>query len=152
MDTLELSTRCYSLYQVLQDQRQLPDGLGWSLNCRDGVTSDFAIRSLGDGKIMDQKHAIWIKDPLAILADGAERGIVVQNGRIVELVPRGGQPTTSAAFFEAGDHVILPGVINTHHHFYQTLARAVPGAPGRELVPSFHAPLPVLARPTPPAL
>ena len=41
---------------------------------------------------MDQKHAIWIKDPLAILADGAERGIVVQDGRIVELVPTGGRP------------------------------------------------------------
>jgi len=35
---------------------------------------------------MDPKRAIWIKDPLAILADGAERGIVVQDGRIVELV------------------------------------------------------------------
>jgi len=32
---------------------------------------------------MDQTKAIWIKDPLAILADGAERGIVVQYGRIV---------------------------------------------------------------------
>src|SRR5260221_8865588 len=126
MDTLELSTRCYSLYQGLQPQRQLRDGLGWSLNCRDGGTSDFAIRSLGDGKIMDQKHAIWIKDPLAILADGAERGIVVQNGRIVELVPRGGQPTTSAAFFEAGDHVLPPGFVNTHHPFFLTLTRALP--------------------------
>ena len=41
---------------------------------------------------MNQTQAIWIKDPLAILADGAERGIVVQDGRIVELVPKGGQP------------------------------------------------------------
>src|SRR5260370_4184338 len=128
MDTVELSTRCSSLYQVLQDQRQVIDGLGWCLNCRDGGTSDFAIRSLGDGKIMDQKHAIWIKDPLAILADGAERGIVVQNGRIVELVPRGGQPTTSAAFFEAGDHMNLPGVMTTPPQLYQTLTRAVPAA------------------------
>ena len=29
-------------------------------------------------RTMDQTQAIWIKDPLAILADGAERGIVVQ--------------------------------------------------------------------------
>jgi 8-oxoguanine deaminase len=29
---------------------------------------------------------LWIKDPLAILADGAERGIVVEDGRIAELV------------------------------------------------------------------
>jgi len=41
---------------------------------------------------MDRNRAIWIKDPLAILADGAERGIVVQDGRIVELVPKGSQP------------------------------------------------------------
>ena len=33
---------------------------------------------------MNPTQAIWIKDPLAILADGAERGIVVQNGKIVE--------------------------------------------------------------------
>ena len=39
--------------------------------------------------MMDGKQAIWIKDPLAILADRAERGIVIQNGRIVELVPAG---------------------------------------------------------------
>jgi uncharacterized protein YgbK (DUF1537 family) len=32
------------------------------------------------------QSALWIKDPLAILADGAARGIVVQGGRIVELV------------------------------------------------------------------
>ena len=33
---------------------------------------------------------LWIKDPLAILADGAERGVVVEGTRIVELVARGG--------------------------------------------------------------
>ncbi|MEH2574388.1 hypothetical protein V1272_003723 [Bradyrhizobium sp. AZCC 1708] len=38
---------------------------------------------------MDQARASWIRDPLAILAEGAERGIVVRGGRIVELVPRG---------------------------------------------------------------
>jgi 8-oxoguanine deaminase len=101
---------------------------------------------------MDQPRAIWIKDPLGILADGAERGIVVRNGRIVELVPKGGQPATSAAFFEAGDHVVLPGLINTHHHFYQTLTRALPAALDRELFPWLQALYPVWARLTPEAL
>src|ERR1700738_4518843 len=101
---------------------------------------------------MDPKRAIWIKDPLAILAGGAERGIVVQNGRIVELVPKGGQPRTSAVFFEAGDHVVLPGLINTHHHFYQTLTRALPAALDRELFPWLTALYPVWARLTPDAL
>ena len=35
---------------------------------------------------------LWIKDPLAILADGAERGIVVEDSRIAELVPAGREP------------------------------------------------------------
>src|SRR5260370_33529349 len=105
--------------------------------------SDLKFRSAGECNMMDSKHAYWIKDPLAILADGAERGIVVQDGRIVELVPRGGQPTTSAAFFEAGDHVILPGLINTHHHFYQTLTRALPAALDRPPVPCLRALYPV---------
>src|SRR5436309_1305751 len=99
--------------------------------------------------MMDRNRAIWIKDPLAILADGAERGIVVQDGRIVELVPRGGQPTTPAAFFEAGDHVVLPGLINTHHHFYQTLTRALPAAMACELFTWLQALYPVWARLTP---
>src|ERR1700691_1781227 len=101
---------------------------------------------------MDHKRAIWIKDLLAILADGAERGIVVQDGKIVELVPRGGQPATSAAFFEAGDHVVLPGLINTHHHFYQTLTRALPAALDREPCPWLQGLYPVWAGVTPDAL
>src|ERR1700719_1257421 len=101
---------------------------------------------------MDPTQAIWIKDPLAILAEGAERGIVVKQGRIVELVPKGGQPATAAGFFEAGDHVVLPGLINTHHHFYQTLTRALPAALDRELFPWLTALYPVWARLTPEAL
>jgi len=97
--------------------------------------------------------ALWIKDPLAILADGAERGVVVQNGRIVELVSAGRSPATpNASIFEAGDHVVLPGLINTHHHFYQTLTRAVPAALNRELFPWLQALYPIWARLTPEAL
>ena len=41
----------------------------------------------------DVSRPLWLRDPLAILAEGdAAGGIVVADGRIVELVPRGRQP------------------------------------------------------------
>jgi 8-oxoguanine deaminase len=105
----------------------------------------------GDGERSDDTQ--WIKDPLAIFADGAGRGIVVKGDRIVELVPAGHNPQTpNYAIYEAGDHVVLPGLINTHHHFYQTLTRAVPGALDRELFPWLQALYPIWARLTPEAL
>jgi cytosine/adenosine deaminase-related metal-dependent hydrolase len=33
------------------------------------------------------------------------------------------------------DHLVLPGLVNTHHHFYQTLTRAIPAAQDANL---FH--------------
>lgn len=94
--------------------------------------------------------AVWIKDPLGILATGAERGIVVQGGWIVELVASGAEPAVAGvAVFEAGRHVVLPGLINTHHHFYQTLTRATPAALDRTLFPWLQALYPIWAKLTP---
>src|SRR5690349_4084075 len=105
------------------------------------------------GGIMDQTQAIWIRDPLSILADGAERGVVVRGGKIVELVPRGREPATAnTVVYDAQAHVVLPGLINTHHHFYQTLTRALPAALDRELFPWLQALYPVWARLTPESL
>jgi len=98
-------------------------------------------------------ETLWIKDPLAILADGAERGVVVRDGRIAELVPAGATPSAAPdKVFEARDHVVLPGLINTHHHFFQTLTRAAPMALDRELFDWLKALYPVWSRLTPEAL
>jgi 8-oxoguanine deaminase len=100
-----------------------------------------------------EKSALWIKDPLAILADGAERGIVLQDDRIVELIAARQSPTAqNVEIYDAGEYVVLPGLINTHHHFYQTLTRAVPAALDRELFPWLQALYPIWARLTPEAL
>ncbi len=94
---------------------------------------------------------LWISNPLAILAD-APGGVVVQGGRIVELVAAGGMPSQPAAVFDARRHVVLPGLVNTHHHFYQTLTRCLPAAMDRSLFGWLQALYPVWARLTPEAL
>lgn len=95
---------------------------------------------------------LWIRDPLAILAEGAGGGVVVDRAKIVELVPSGGRPMAPARVFDASRHVVLPGLVNTHHHFYQTLTRAHPAAINKELFPWLQALYPVWARLTPDAL
>ena len=95
----------------------------------------------------------WIKDPIAILAEGAERGLVVEGTRIVELVGAGREPSAPVdATFDASSHVVLPGLVNTHHHFYQTLTRAHPTAINKELFPWLTALYPIWARLKPPHL
>ena len=102
---------------------------------------------------MSDDRATWLKDPLTILAENAARGIVVQGGKIIELVPAGHEPVTPYKNVEdASEHVVLPGLINTHHHFYQTLTRALPAALDRELFPWLQALYPVWARLTPEVL
>lgn len=97
--------------------------------------------------------AIWLKDPLAILADDAARGVVVAGARIVELVPAGRVPRTAVSeVVDAGAHVLLPGLVNTHHHAYQTLSRALPAAIDQPLFGWLRTLYPIWSRLTPEAL
>lgn len=89
---------------------------------------------------------LWIKNPLAVLAAGAEGGLVVEGGRIVELVGGGRTPAGVDASFDASRHVVIPGLINTHHHMFQTLTRAHPSAINKELFPWLQALFPIWAR------
>lgn len=90
---------------------------------------------------------LWIKAPLAMLAEDAGGGMVVADGRIVELVPRGQVPTAPVTeTFDASRHVVLPGLVNTHHHMFQTLTRAHPDAINKSLWPWIKALYPVWGR------
>ena len=92
----------------------------------------------------------WIKNPLAILADNAAGGLVIEDGVIAECLPSGATPATPCEeTVDASDYVVLPGLINTHHHFYQTLTRAYGPALDKELFDWLKTLYPVWAGLTP---
>jgi len=97
--------------------------------------------------------ALWIKNPLSILAENSAGGVVVENNQITELVSDGNAPQNYTLqdldIFDASAHVLLPGLINTHHHFYQTLTRACPAALNKPLFPWLQSLYPIWAKLTP---
>ncbi|WP_441253729.1 8-oxoguanine deaminase [Aeromonas sp. A600556] len=99
---------------------------------------------------------IWIKNPLATFTPEAvdgRGGLVIENGLISEVLAAGLQPARPCdQLFDARDHVVLPGLINTHHHFYQTLTRAWGPVLNQPLFPWLKTLYPVWARLTPDAL
>ncbi|MEP0355005.1 8-oxoguanine deaminase [Paraglaciecola sp.] len=82
---------------------------------------------------------LWLKSPAAVYTgneSNAGNGLVVQGTKIVELVPSGHTPTSKIDnYVDCSNSVLTPGLINTHHHFYQTLTRCVPGAINKPLFP-----------------
>lgn len=99
---------------------------------------------------MTSIERIWIRQPLVryeaergAVVDG---GIVVQGGVVVESVALGGAPTLAVdQTIDASNLVLLPGLINTHHHFYQTLTRALRSALDKPLFPWLQSLYPVWA-------
>ncbi len=76
-------------------------------------------------------------------------GLYAVDGFIEHVGPSGDLPTTADEVFDARGHVVLPGLVNTHHHFYQTLTRAVPGAQDVGLFGWLRTLYPMWARLTP---
>lgn len=93
---------------------------------------------------------IWIKNPLDCLDPAYAGGIVIQDDIIIELISAGAQPSQAVdEVVDAHEHVLIPGLINSHHHFYQTLTRAFPTALNKNLFPWLQSLYPVWARLTP---
>lgn len=78
--------------------------------------------------------------------DGA---IFARDGVVEAVGATSSLPSTADEIIEASGMVVLPGLINTHHHFYQTLTRNLPAAQDVELFAWLVALYPVWARLTP---
>jgi 8-oxoguanine deaminase len=60
-------------------------------------------------------------------------GLFARDNVIKQIGPSEGLPQTADKVVDARGMIVAPGLINTHHHLYQTLTRAVPGANDQEL-------------------
>lgn len=88
---------------------------------------------------------------IIVTMDGLERelkgsAIFCQDGFIKQIGLSHELPQQADQVLDLADHIVLPGLINTHHHFYQTLTRAVPAAQDANLFNWLKTLYPVWAR------
>ena len=76
-------------------------------------------------------------------------GLFIRDG-FIEKVGRSEElPNEADELLDLSGHILLPGLINTHHHFYQTLTRVVPAAQDANLFTWLKTLYPIWARMTP---
>ncbi|MGA0569765.1 8-oxoguanine deaminase [Variovorax sp. VNK109] len=71
-------------------------------------------------------------------------------GHIIEAIgPATDLPQTADEVIDAHGHLVTPGLVNTHHHMYQSLTRAIPGVQDAELFSWLRGLYPIWAGLTP---
>jgi cytosine/adenosine deaminase-related metal-dependent hydrolase len=91
---------------------------------------------------------------ILVTMDAARReirggGVYAEANRIVAVGPTAELPATADEVIDLRGHIVLPGLVNTHHHMYQSLTRAVPAAQDAELFGWLSSLYPIWARLTP---
>jgi 8-oxoguanine deaminase len=145
------------------DRREILDREGESLHpcpefcaakvagCRELTFDEFlwaAKRYIGAMSTLLVKHAqvlATMDDQRREIADG---GLFIEDGFIKQVGTTAALPDTADKVLDLSGHLILPGFINTHHHFFQTLTRAVPGAQDAGLFDWLRTLYPIWARMT----
>ena len=95
-------------------------------------------------------------DLLATMDDADTRwpdgGLYAVDNAIVQVGPTAELPSTADRTIDARGMLILPGLVNTHHHFFQTLTRNLPAAQNAGLFDWLRVHYPVWAGLTPEAI
>jgi len=95
------------------------------------------------------RRLLTMDDALTEWEDG---GIYVEDNVIRAVGPTTALPEHADTVIDATNHVVLPGLVNTHHHFSQTLTRALPAAQDVGLFTWLRYHYPIWARLTPEAI
>lgn len=96
--------------------------------------------------LIKNAHLLTMDDRHTELSDG---GLFIENGFIKQVGQTSSLPREADETLDLKGHVLLPGLVNTHHHFYQTLTRAVPAAQDANLFNWLKTLYPIWARLTP---
>jgi cytosine/adenosine deaminase-related metal-dependent hydrolase len=97
------------------------------------VTMDGLRREIPDGALVAEDGVIRWVGATADLPTAWQQGLARGEAEVLDLQGR----------------VVCPGLVNTHHHMYQSLTRAVPAAQDAELFDWLSALYPLWARLTP---
>jgi 8-oxoguanine deaminase len=76
-------------------------------------------------------------------------GLLIEENRIVAVGPSDTLPATADEVIDLAGHIVIPGLVNTHHHMFQCLTRVVPPAQNGELFDWLTALFPIWAGLTP---
>jgi cytosine/adenosine deaminase-related metal-dependent hydrolase len=79
-------------------------------------------------------------------------GLYAEDNVIRQVGPTAVLPATADHVLDARGMLLLPGLVNTHHHFYQTLTRCVPAAQDADLFHWLRTLYPIWAGLTPEAI
>jgi cytosine/adenosine deaminase-related metal-dependent hydrolase len=83
----------------------------------------------------------------AARAEIRDAAIFVRDHVIEQVGPTASLPDTADEVLDLrGRHAVLPGLVNTHHHFYQTLTRVVPAAQDCDLFRWLQTLYPIWSR------
>ncbi|WP_279357540.1 8-oxoguanine deaminase [Methylobacterium indicum] len=80
------------------------------------------------------------------IADGF---VLIEDNRVVAVGGSDALPEGADTVIDLSGHVLMPGLVNTHHHMFQSLTRAVPAAQDADLFGWLRALYPIWARLTP---
>src|ERR1700712_5787760 len=100
------------------------------------------------------QRSLFLRNALAVTMDGDDREaraahIHIVEGKIHALGPDLPIPAEIEETIDLSGHIVFPGFINTHHHMYQSLTRAVPEAQNASLFGWLKTLYPMWSRLTP---
>ena len=78
-----------------------------------------------------------------------DTSVLVRDGLIAAIGPASQMPHTADEVIQARQHLLVPGMVNTHHHMYQSLTRALPQVQNAELFRWLRGLYPIWAGLTP---